>query len=141
MTAYNTETQKQLYIPDYDVWDSYYKSTVKRVHNSENAPTSSKESPVVNLKFVSPVAETLDQAASEMRKSEASVKKPFKNTGEWKSRRSTTNIKKSTLTKAQSKSKKLKGDKSGVKKSKSSKTKSKPSFSYRKLDDIFSKRK
>ena len=116
----NTEQSKQLYIPDFKLWNDYYEKKVnKQVH--ENTLQSvcsgqSSDNSRVQLKLISSVAETTDQAESIMKTDGKKIKS--------KKSKSSTKPKLGKKTKSRKQT--------AVKK---------PTFTYRKLKDIFSKGK
>lgn len=118
------EQKKQLYIPDFKLWNDYYQKRVNVQNVSEQTPQGacSSENSAVKFQFVSPVTETTNQAASIMK------------TDSHQNSKQTTNKKQKSKTKNTKKSGKK------VQKRKPKDTK-KNTFSYRKLNDIFSKKK
>lgn len=120
----STEQNKQLYIPDFKLWDDYYVKKVNAQKDFERAsqPSCSKEpsdNSVVKLKLVSPIAQTTDQAESIMKTDahkESRKKKAKKSKSKNKAKGKSTQHRKQT----------------GIKK---------PAFTFRKLSDIFSKGK
>lgn len=117
----NTEQTKQLYIPDFKLWNDYYEKKVNKQQTRENilepscsGQTSDKSK--VQVKLVSPIAQTTDQAESIMKTdgNKINKKKRIKN----------------SKSKTKQKGKKANSRKpTGVKKT---------AFTYRKLKDIFS---
>lgn len=120
----NTEQTKQLYVPDFKLWNDYYEKKVNKqqVHDQilkPSCPGQSNDKSKVQLKLISPIAQTTDQAESIMKTDGHKVGKKIK-------------IKKSKV-KTKSKGKNtLSRKQKGVQKS---------AFTYRKLKDIFSKGK
>lgn len=141
MTTLSDFASKQLYIPDYGVWDSFYqrraKPSVSASGSNQVESTKQNSEDKVNLKFVSPVSETISQAQSEMKKKDNGVKSFTLNFNRAKK-------KKKNKTSA-AKEKKPKNVSSNQKKNGAGKRKKglggKNKFSYRALNDIFSKRK
>lgn len=121
------EQSKQLYVPDFKLWNDYYekkKLNVQKVPEQQSQSKSSdevKENSVVKLKFVSPITQTIDQAESVMKTDRQKNGKKVKLT------------KKARKPKKSSQSKKVQGRKQTKRNS--------STFSYRKLKDIFSKGK
>lgn len=120
----NTEQTKQLYIPDFKLWNDYYEKRVNKQQTQENilqppcsGQTSDKSK--VQVKLVSPIAQTTDQAESIMKTDGHKTNKKIrikKSKSKTKQKGKTANSRKPT----------------GVKKT---------VFTYRKLKDIFSKGK
>lgn len=115
----NTEHSKQLYVPDFKLWDSYYKAHKGPTQESTHTcAAESKENRDFKVKLISPVSETVSQAESIMKTHDSKAGKKLKSkTGKAK--------KKATAKKQNQKKKNNKN----------------PAFSYRKLSDIFSKGK
>ena len=117
-----SEQTKELYIPDFKLWGEYYAKKVKSQNGVDQTSqhgnfTQHKEaSSEVKLQFVSPVTETTNQAVSIMRSDSSKAKRKKQTTKKNKPLRS-----KQSSNKIQ-------------------KRKPKASFSYRKLNDIFSKK-
>ena len=117
-----SEQTKELYIPDFKLWRDYYAKTVKsqngadQTQQHESFSQPKEASSEVKLQFVSPVTETTNQAASIMKADNL------------KTKRKTTKTKKTKALHSKQGSNKIQ------------KRKTKASFSYRKLNDIFSKK-
>ena len=120
----NTEQTKQLYIKDFKLWIDYYEKKVNKQLTQENSlepscsgQTSDKSK--VQVKLVSPIAQTTDQAESIMKTDGNKVNKKKRI--------------KHSKSKTKQKGKKANSRKpTGVKKT---------AFTYRKLKDIFSRGK
>lgn len=120
----NPDQPKELYIPDFKLWNDYYEKKVKAQKSTDHTPqhacSSQTKEPAsaVKLQFVSPVTETANQAASIMKTGKSSQK-------------------------SKSKKSKVSQNKKSLKKvyKRKPKDSNKSSFSYRKLNDIFSKKK
>lgn len=149
MTALGDSTSKQLYIPDYDTWDTYYQRKAKQFsgsvgHTKKQGSGANKEcsGDRVNLKFVSPVTETLNQVSSEIKASESdSGASTNFNSSHMKKKKKKNSKNKTFASKGKRKDSKKTNKKSVHKSSSKKAVAGKPSFSHRTLNDIFSKRK
>ena len=118
----NTDQSRQLYIPDFKLWTDYYEKKVsgqKRIEQNPHSSNSSSDGSKVQVKLISPIAQTTDQAESIMKTDGKKIRKGRKN--------------KKQKTKSSSKGK--------VSHSRKKASSSERAFSYRKLKDIFSKGK
>ena len=123
----NSDQARELYIPDFKLWNDYYEKKVKSHKGPEQSPQqacssqANESASAVKLQFVSPVTETTNQAASIMKTGNSKLSKKSKSKKSGKAAKGTQGAKK-------------------VQKRKQ-KDSGKTSFSYRKLNDIFSKKR
>lgn len=124
----NTQQNKELYIPDFKLWADYYQKQASGQRASEHTshhstPTLSSDDSKVQVKLVSPIAQTTDQAESIMKTDGQVTRKTKKN--------------KKQKSKSKSKGNKTHGRKKSAATKKSAAS-GKQTFSVRKLKDIFS---
>lgn len=139
MTTLSDFASKQLYIPDYNVWDSFYqrkaKSSISSSDSKQTESTKPSSEEKVNLKFVSPVSETLSQAQSEMKNKDNGATPFALNFNRVNKKKKKTSASKGKKPKNVSSTKKKNSGKPKIG------TSGKNKFSFRTLNDIFSKRK
>ena len=70
-----SDQPKQLYVPDFRVWDNYYK-----VKKEQEKPCASGTGSKVKINLVSPVSETVSQAESVMKSENSNTGKKKKST-------------------------------------------------------------
>ena len=118
----NTERNKELYIPDFKLWADYYQKQVSAQWPSEQNihPSFSSDESKVQVKLVSPIAQTTDQAESIMKTDSQVIRKKKK---------------KNKKLKSKSKANKSNGHKKATKKTAAT---GRQTFYVRKLKDIFS---
>lgn len=140
MTTLSDHSSKQLYIPDYSVWDTYYQrkakpfSSVPVTKQKDNFMQNTDDK--VNLKFVTPVSETLSQAQSEIKNNDSGVS-PMTPSSQRPRRKKS----KKAKTFKETKTDKVLDIQRKLAISKQNRGKKKTNFSRQRLDDIFSKRK
>ena len=77
----NSDQARELYIPDFKLWNDYYEKKVKSHEDPEQSPQqacpsqANERAAAVKLQFVSPVTETTNEAASIMKTGNSKLSK------------------------------------------------------------------
>jgi hypothetical protein len=147
------EQSRLLYIPDFHLWERFYESKIPRRSLSEvKDRTAPKGGPAnVKLQFVSPTEETVDQAASEINStSKANLKakkRKFQHTENLPKQLDVNEIVRASISSSNNKSSRSssppqkKRKKNDIKQQRKEgfSVKENKKFSYKTLNDIFSK--